>query len=137
MYVVESTFTGKNKRNRHSWLTCVTPSRQRALEQIDRLQQQSPEHRLVEVVGRSFPVYAVGGSLDYRLVDADGLARKLLGHREGAPDTILFNVYVFRGEYMWSVPGQDGTCQHFHVDNETLARCQAAKDPIRTLFGGR
>src|SRR5690348_16140218 len=125
MYVVESTFTGKSGSNRHSWLTCVTSTRALADAQVSRLASQTVAQRIFDVPSLRFPVLFVGGSLDYQHTTAAQLRQMLHTHQGGAAESILFNIYVFTGEYAWSVPEQDQSAQHHHVFSEDLAQYRA------------
>ena len=64
----------------------------------------------------------------------DSLIAKLNSEPFGEPDAVLFNVYRFYREYLWSVPGEPEYCAHYHVSNETLAEFRAGRGELYAVL---
>jgi hypothetical protein len=137
MFGVESIFQGKSVRNRHSWLTCITSSRERAQKQITHLSARTAEQRLFEFDASEFPVYFVGASLNYQFVAPEQLIARLSSEPLGEPDAMLFNVYRFYREYLWSVPGEPEYCSHYHISSEALAEFRAGRGELYAVLHGQ
>jgi hypothetical protein len=137
MFGVESIFQGKSARNRHSWLTCITPSRDRAQRQIAHLAERTVEQHLFEFDAAEFPVYFVGASLNYKFARREELIAKLNSEPFAEPGAMLFNVYRFYREYLWSVPGEPEYCSHYHVSNDSLVDFRAGRGELYAVLHGQ
>jgi hypothetical protein len=128
MFIVETTWQGK--RQSHSWLTCVSLSRQVAETYSDAQSDPKASHRLFEVEGLGFPVFFVGVPEGYRHLSLAALKSHLAAAEVGMAEEMLFNVYRFSGEYLWSTPGRDQTALHMHVTSESLAHYRLGKGEL-------
>lgn len=127
MFVVETTW--QVKRSAHSWLTCLSLSRDVALQKIDAITDPRATHRLFEVAQNSFPVFFVSG---YEHVSVSELRTRLKLVLPGDSEQMLFNVYRFSGEYRWSDPDPlYETSEHWHI---TPAFMKSLTDPDKWLF---
>lgn len=133
MFGIESIFQGKTQRSRHSWLTCITQSPERARDHLSNLPKGAIEQRLFEFDASGFPVYFVGGSLDYTFTAEAELIAKLSSAPIGMPESILFNIYRFSEEYVW---GEKEFCTHYHIDNESLVEFRAGRGALYAAVHG-
>jgi len=129
MYVVETTWQGK--RHSHSWLTCVSQSMLVAQEQCARIQEPNASHRTYEVSEKAFPVFFVVRERDYecmsRLQVQELLASVIPTESN---DSVLFNVYIFTGEYLWGAEGRGNTERHFHVTGDSLSHYRSGEGSL-------
>jgi len=137
MFIVETTWQGK--RQSHSWLTCVSPSRQVAEAYSGAQSDPKASQRLFEVEGLGFPIFFISAPEGYRHVSLAALKSHLAAAEVGMPEEMLFNVYRFSGEYLWSTPGRDQTSLHMHVTSESLADYRRGRVSSRkfSLAGNR
>jgi hypothetical protein len=133
MFGVESIFQGKNPSNRHSWLTCITSSREIAELNLTRTSVRAVEQRLFEFNARAFPVHFVGGSLSYSFLPLAEVIAKLNSAPIGKPGEVMFNVYKFSREYVWGVQENSS---HFHITNETVADFRAGRGELYAALNG-
>jgi hypothetical protein len=55
----------------------------------------------------------------------------------GMPEEMLFNVYRFSGEYLWSTSGRDQTSLHMHVTSESLADYRRGEGELAEVLSRR
>lgn len=133
MFSIETTWQGK--RNSHSWITCLSSSKEvaeaYAIAQVD----PKATHRLFEISQNEFPVFFVGIQGGYRHVALHEIRELLATTLMGEPEEILFNIYRFSGEYRWSTQGYDQTANHIHVFNESLQQYREREGELAEVVG--
>ena len=132
MFIVETTWQGK--RQPHSWLTCVSPSREAAEKHCANQSDPKASHRLFEVEDQDFPIFFISVPGGFRHLSRAGLESHLATAEAGLPEEMLFNVYRFSGEYLWSTPSSDQTAQHMHVTSEALAEYRSGRGELAEVL---
>jgi hypothetical protein len=129
MFVVETTWQGK--KHAHSWLTCISRSREVALQQMAAITEPQATHQLFEIEQNSFPVFFVTG---FKHVSVEELKTKLAEVLPGDSDDVLFNVYRFRDEYRWRDPDlRYQTEYHWHITPMSISM-NSMREPETWLF---